>query len=143
MRHIRPLRDLQICGTPRNGIGGPHLARPGYMCCRACRAESTHSRLRFKRIPEGPYTSVDHYQASQRSTSKGEVDILDPIPPSDLPTNRFCAGCARLLVNQRGGSEYDQVVDVCCEVMYAHCAGENFVSYLYHHHLSNGGSTRV
>jgi hypothetical protein len=91
------------------------------MCCRARRAESTHSRLRFKRIPEGPcakagpryagaaavyglhansrWWCVDNYRASQRSTSKGEVGVLDPIPPSALPTDRFCAGCARLLVN--------------------------------------------
>jgi len=67
---------------------------------------------------------VDHYRASQSSTSKGEVGVLDPIPPSALPADRFCAVCARLLVNQRGGSENEQVADVCWEVMCAHCAGE-------------------
>jgi hypothetical protein len=35
---------------------GPHPARPGYMCCRACTAESTapRSTVHLKRIPEGP-----------------------------------------------------------------------------------------
>ena len=49
---------------------------------------------------------------------------MDPIPPSALPADRFCAVCARLLVNQRGGSEYEQVADVCCDMMCAHCVGE-------------------
>ncbi len=55
---------------------------------------------------------------------------MDIIPPSALPADRFCAVCARLLVNQHDGSEYEQVADVCCEVMCAHCAAEKFVSGL-------------
>ena len=133
---------------------GPHPARPGYMCCRACTAESTapRSTVRFKLIPEGPCAKAgaryegappvhgphansrwlcdSHQRAAQRSSSRGEAVIVDPIPPSALPADRFCAVCARLLVNQRGGSEYEQVADVCCEVMCAHCAGEKFVSCL-------------
>ena len=57
---------------------------------------------------------------------------MDIIPPSALPADRFCTVCARLLVNQRGGSEYEQVADVCCEVICAHCVGEKFVSCLQH-----------
>jgi hypothetical protein len=39
---------------------GPHPARPGYMCCRACTAESTapRSTVRFKLIPEGPFAKA-------------------------------------------------------------------------------------
>ena len=32
--------------------------------------------------------------------------------PSALPADRFCAVCARLLVNHRGDSRYEQVADV-------------------------------
>ena len=63
---------------------------------------------------------------------------MDIIPPSALPADRFCAVCARLLVNQRGGSEYEQVADVCCEVICAHCVGEKFVSCLQHGMHCNG-----
>ena len=135
---------------------GPHPARPGYMCCRACTAESTapRSTVRFKLIPEGPCAKAgaryegappvhgphansrwlcdNHQQAAKRSASKSEAVIVDIIPPSALPADRFCTVCARLLVNQRGGSEYEQVADVCCEVMCAHCVGEKFVRCLQH-----------
>ena len=40
---------------------------------------------------------VDHYQASRRSSSKGEAVIVDIIPPSALPADRFCTVCARTL----------------------------------------------
>ena len=126
------------------------------MCCRACTAESTapRSTVRFKLIPEGPCAKAgaryegappvhgphansrwlcdNHQQAAKRSASKSEAVIVDIIPPSALPADRFCTVCARLLVNQRGGSEYEQVADVCCEVMCAHCVGEKFVSCLQH-----------
>jgi hypothetical protein len=151
---MAPSRCASPFGRRSRASGGPHPARPGYMCCRASTAESTapRSTVRFKRIPEGPcvkagaryegapqvhgphansrWWCVDHYQASSRSSAKGEAVIVDIITPSALPADRFCAVCARLLVNQRGGSEYEQVADVCCEVMCAHCAGEKFVSCL-------------
>ena len=73
-----------------------------------------------------------HYHAAHRSSSKSEAVVVDPIPPIALPADRFCAVCARLLVNQRGGSQYDHVADVCCEVMCAHCVGEKFVRCLQH-----------
>jgi len=133
----------------------PRPARSGYMCCRACAAHSTASRsnVRFKLI-EGPcamagaryegqppvhgphansrWLCEGHYHAAHRSSSKSEAVVVDPIPPIALPADRFCAVCARLLVNQRGGSQYDQVADVCCEVMCAHCVGEKFVRRLQH-----------
>ena len=100
---------------------GPHPARPGYMCCRACTAESTapRSTVRFKLIPEGPCAKAgaryegappvhgphansrwlcdNHQQAAKRSASKSEAVIVDIIPPSALPADRFCTVCARTL----------------------------------------------
>jgi len=133
--------------------GGPHSASAGVKCCRACTAAAPLSTVRFKVI-EGPCAKAgtryegaltvhgphansrwlcdSHQQAAKRSASKGEAVIVDIIPPSALPADRFCAVCARLLVNQRGGSEYEQVADVCCEVMCAHCVGEKFVRCLQH-----------
>jgi hypothetical protein len=133
--------------------GGPHTAAAGVKCCRACTAAAPRSTVRFKVI-EGPCAKAgtryegaltvhgphansrwlcdSHQQAAKRSASKGEAVIVDIIPPSALPADRFCAVCARLLVNQRGGSEYEQVADVCCEVMCAHCVGEKFVRCLQH-----------
>ena len=111
--------------------GGPHSASAGVKCCRACTAESTapRSTVRFKLIPEGPcakagaryegaptvhgphfnsrWWCVDHYQASRRSSAKGEAVIVDIITPSALPADKFCAVCARVLVNQCGCSEYE------------------------------------
>ena len=102
---------------------------------------NTCSTVRFKLIPEGPCAKAgaryegappvhgphansrwlcdNHQQAAKRSASKSEAVIVDIIPPSALPADRFCTVCARLLVNQRGGSEYEQVADVCCEVICA------------------------
>jgi hypothetical protein len=164
VKHLRPPRQ-QATGVawssdiaPQMADGGssrgPHPARPGYMCCRACTAESTapRSTVRFKLIPEGPcakagaryagaaavhglhgnsrWWCVSHHREAERHRDKDEAVIVDIITPSALPADRFCAVCARLLVNQRGGSEYEQVADACCEVMCAHCAGEKFVSCL-------------
>jgi hypothetical protein len=133
--------------------GGSHTAAAGVKCCRACTAAAPLSTVRFKVI-EGPCAKAgtryegaltvhgphansrwlcdNHQQAAKRSASKSEAVIVDIIPPSALPADRFCAVCARLLVNQRGGSEYEQVADVCCEVICAHCVGEKFVSCLQH-----------
>jgi hypothetical protein len=105
---------------------GPHPARPGYMCCRACTAESTapRSTVRFKLIPEGPCAKAgaryegappvhgphansrwlcdNHQQAAKRSASKSEAVIVDIIPPSALPADRFCTVRRRHWVHDTG-----------------------------------------
>ena len=142
---------------------GPHTARSGYMCCRACTAQSTapRSNVRFNLI-EGPCAKAGtryegqppvygphansrwlcegHYRASHRCSSKGEAVVVDPISPNAFPADRFCAVCVRLLVNKRGGSEYEQVADVCCDMMCAHCVGEKFVRGLQHGRLPQSWS---
>ncbi len=105
--------------------GACHTAAAGVKCCRACTAAAPRSTVRFRLI-EGPCAKAgtryegaltvhgpharsrwwcdSHEQAAKRSASKGEAVIVDIIPPSALPADRFCAVCARLLVNQHGGN---------------------------------------
>ena len=96
--------------------GGPHTAASGVKCCRACTAAAPRSTVRFKLIEgacakagapyegastvHGPHANsrwwcVDHYQASRRSSSKGEAVIVDIIPPSALPADRFSSAAVQ------------------------------------------------
>jgi hypothetical protein len=68
--------------------GGPHSAWPGYMCCRACTAESTapRSTVHLKPIPEGPCAKARLRHGAHRRRPPGAlVPCLrrqgNPLPP--------------------------------------------------------------
>ena len=87
--------------------GGPHSAWPGYMCCRACTAESTapRSTVHLKRIPEGPCAKARrrhgahrrHGALGARSPSSAALLVNDPrtvskvVCPRPPRTSRCCS----------------------------------------------------
>ena len=86
---------------------GPHPARPGYMCCRACTAESTapRSTVHLKRIPEGPCAKARrrhgahrrHGALGARRPSSAALRVNDPrtvskvVCPRPPRTPRCCS----------------------------------------------------
>ena len=86
--------------------GGPHSAWPGYMCCRACTAESTAplSTVHLKRIPEGPCAKARlrhgahrrHGALGARRPSSAALRVNDPrtvskvVCPRPPRTSRCC-----------------------------------------------------
>jgi hypothetical protein len=87
--------------------GGPHSAWPGYMCCRACTAESTalRSTVHLKRIPEGPCAKARrrhgahrrHGALGARRPSSAALRVNDPrtvskvVCPRPPRTSRCCS----------------------------------------------------
>ena len=130
----------------------------GFRCCRVCSRQTAtastaqQKAVRFRRIPDSDpcategaryegedlhpsharsrYLCGQHDTRHRRLAARGAPVVVADIAPDALPAERACAVCARLLVNQRGGLEYEQVADVCCAQFCAHCAGESFVSSL-------------
>ena len=86
---------------------GPHSAWPGYMCCRACTAESTapRSTVHLKRIPEGPCAKARrrhgahrrHGALGARRPSSAALRVNDPrtiskvVCPRPPRTSRCCS----------------------------------------------------
>jgi hypothetical protein len=86
---------------------GPHSAWPGYMCCRACTAESTapRSTVHLKRIPEGPCAMARrrhgahrrHGALGARRPSSAALRVNDPrtiskvVCPRPPRTSRCCS----------------------------------------------------
>ena len=86
---------------------GPHSAWPGYMCCRACTAESTapRSTVHLKRIPEGPCAKARrrhgahrrHGALGARRPSSAALRVNDPrtvskvVCPRPPRTPRCCS----------------------------------------------------
>ena len=74
------------------------------------------------------YLCNPHFLKHQRLAAENARVEFTAVTSDALPADRSCAVCARLLINQRSALEYEQVADVCCEVMCAACAGEKFVT---------------
>ena len=78
--------------------GGPHSAWPGYMCCRACTAESTapRSTVHLKRIPECPCAKARrrhgahrrHGALGARRPSSAALRVNDPRTVSKVVSPR-------------------------------------------------------
>ena len=129
----------------------------GFRACRGCGAHNAagaHKAQKFRRIPDDDPCAAEgahfegedghaahvrsrwlcnpHFLKHQRLAAENARVAFTAVTPKALPADRSCAVCARLLINQRDALEYEQVADVCCEVMCAHCAGEAFISSLRH-----------
>jgi hypothetical protein len=68
---------------------GPHSAWPGYMCCRACTAESTapRSTVHLKRIPEGPCEGAPPPRRAPTPRSFGRPAPFVCRSPGQRPTH--------------------------------------------------------
>ena len=69
--------------------GGPHSAWPGYMCCRACTAESTapRSTVHLKRIPEDPCAKARRRHGAHRRHGVGRPAPFVCRSPGQRPTH--------------------------------------------------------
>jgi len=98
------------------------LAKPGRDYEEASAQTVPHARSRF--------LCDQHGVEADRCASRRVPTAAVVAGGLSLPEGRFCGVCARLLINKTGSLEYEQVAEVCCLVMCAHCAAEKFVGDL-------------
>ena len=98
------------------------LAKTGRDCEEAAAPTAPHAKSRF--------LCDQHGMETDRCSSRRVPADAVVAGGLWLPEDRFCGVCARLLINKTGSLEYEQVAEVCCLVMCAHCAAEKFVGDL-------------